>query len=38
MASQEEKIFEESIVFSQDSQNRCLLKEDIWIYPWLDFL
>ena len=38
IALQEEKICRKYVVISQDSQKRYLEKEDIWIYPWQDFV
>ena len=38
IAWQEEKICRKYVVISQDSQKRYLEKEDIWIYPWQEFV
>lgn len=38
IALQEEKICRKYVVISQDSQKRYLEKEDIWIYPWQEFV
>jgi predicted AAA+ superfamily ATPase len=38
LALQEEKICRKYIVVSQDSKTRYLENENIWIYPWREFI
>ncbi len=38
LAIQEEKLCSKYIVVSRDSQKRYLKKENVWVYPWQDFV